>query len=294
MRQSLSYHITKAIIKLKGIKKTFSQDPIDFKKLRKEDVYAPKGRFFIQHTANFSIEKTQITEVSTNSVKSKLVIFIHGGAFVSGPAKHHWDSIKTIVNKTNCILWMCNYPKAPEHKITEISKNIDAVYQQALQKYEANQIILIGDSVGGTLITALTQRLIVQNIELPQKIILICPVMDASMQNADIPRVDKIDPMLSKEGILSAKKMCVGTESLQHSIISPLYGSFVGFPNTVICIATHDIMYPDQLLAIEKMKESKVNVEIINGEYMPHIWPLLPVMKEAKDALQLITEKIKE
>ncbi|WP_298515666.1 alpha/beta hydrolase fold domain-containing protein [uncultured Kordia sp.] len=295
MKQSLSYYITKAVLKLKGIKKTFSQDPVNVKKIRKEDVFVPKGSFYKKNvTREFQIEKTSITEIKTQHSKDTLLMYIHGGAFISGPAKHHWDSLKTIAKETNCIIWMCKYPKAPEHNITEISQNIDAVYKEALQKYPADQIILMGDSVGGTLITALTQRLRNEKVALPQKIMLICPVMDSTLQNPDIEKVDKIDPMLSKAGILSAKKMCAGDEGLHNVMISPLNGNFEGFPKTILCVAAHDIMYPDQLLTVDKMKKAKVDLELIEGKNMPHIWPLLPVMKEAKVALQLLIEKIKE
>ncbi len=46
MKQSLTYYITLFVIRFKGLKKTFSKDPIDFQKIRKEDVYYPKGSFF--------------------------------------------------------------------------------------------------------------------------------------------------------------------------------------------------------------------------------------------------------
>jgi len=34
-------------------------------------------------------------------------------------------------------------------------------------------------------------------------------------------------------------------------------------------------------------------LEVIDGKKMPHIWPLLPVMAEAKHALKEIIEHIK-
>ena len=53
---------------------------------------------------------------------------------------------------------MCNYPKAPENKIDEISINVDQIYQKALLLFKSENIILMGDSAGGTLRIALTQR----------------------------------------------------------------------------------------------------------------------------------------
>lgn len=289
MKQSFSYYLTLWIIKLKGLKKDFSKDLIDFKKIRQNDVHHPKGKFFKQHhLRTFNIGDSLITEIGRHRSAEKLLIFIPGGAFISGPAQHHWDIAKEIAKQTHYTIWMCDYPKAPEHQITRISANIDAIYRAALDRYQSNHMSLIGDSAGGTLITSLMQRLIKSQIELPRKIILVSPVMDASMSNPAIEKVDLIDPMLSKKGVLSAKKMCVGNNDLKNVMISPLYGSFKDFPETVLCLAENDITYPDQKLAVKKFIDNNIDIRLIEGKNMPHIWPFLPVMKEAKIALKVI------
>lgn len=294
MKQSITYYITLLVIRFKGIKKNFSKDPVDFKKIRTEDIHLPNGRFFKKHILRkFKISDSSISEIGLDKNSKNLLIFIHGGAFISGPAKHHWDSVKEIAKRTNNKIWVCNYPKAPESKINTISDNIDSIYLSALKSYQANQISIIGDSVGGTLATALIHRMILNKVELPKKLILITPVMDSSMSNPEIETFDKIDPMLSKKGILSAKKMCAGNRDLKDPLISPLYCNFEGFPSTVLFLAQNDIMYPDGKLVEIKMKRSNVNIEVIEGINMPHIWPLLPVMKEAKIALNEIIRIIK-
>lgn len=293
MKLSLTYYITLFVIKLKGLKKAFSQDPIDYKKIRNEDVHNPKGTFFKKHqTRNFEILKSSITEIKSSKASGHLVLFVHGGAFISGPAKHHWDTVKAIVEQTNHTVWMCNYPKAPEHKISDISKNIDALYATALQEYESDEISCIGDSVGGTLITALIQRLIHKNSALPIRTILVSPVMDATLSNPEIDAIDVLDPMLSKKGVRSAKKMCADNDDLKSVMISPLYGSFENFPHTILFLAEYDITYPDQKLAVQKMIQANVSLHVIEGKGMPHIWPLLPVMKEAKIALHKIISEL--
>ena len=293
MKQSLTYYITLLVLKLKGLKKDFSKDPIDFKKIRKQDVHHPKGKFFGQKNVERSqILKTSVTKINPQGTSSNLTIFIPGGAFISGPGQHHWDSVKTIAQATGNSLWLCDYPKAPEHKILEISDNIDRVYQAALEEFPAAHISLIGDSAGGTLIAALTQRLIQKNSQLPKQIVLVSPVMDASMSNPAIDEIEQLDPMLSKLGVRSAKKMCAGKDDLGNVMISPINGNFKGFPKTIMFVAAHDVTYPDQLLAIQKLTAAGVDVEVVTGENMPHIWPFLPVMKEAKLALSAIIEKL--
>jgi acetyl esterase/lipase len=281
------------VLKLKGIKKEFSKSPIAYKQIRNEDVHKPKGRFFEQNTIQtFTVLDSTITEIGLNKDARKLLLFIHGGAFISGPAQHHWDTLKEMAKRSDYKIWMCDYPKAPENQISKISENIDFIYFSALQNYAANQISIIGDSVGATLITALMQRLVLKKVELPSRIILVSPVMDSSLTNPEIKALDKVDPILSKRGVLSAKKMCAGKTDLKDPIISPLYGKFKGFPSTTLFLAQNDIMYPDGKLAEIKMKKSHVNIEVIEGNGMPHIWPFLPVMKEAKTALNKIIETI--
>lgn len=282
-------------LKLTGIKKAFSKDPIDYVKLRKSDVKNPPKKF----AKNFNISrllilKTTITQIYQTEEKQskKLLIFIHGGAFVYGPAKHHWDSIFSILKQTNSDCWMIDYPKSPEVDIVEISKNIDAVYQKATENYLAEDIILIGDSVGGNLCMSLTQRLIKNKEKTPQQLILITPVFDASMSNSKIDIIDKKDPILSKNGVLSSKKICANGLPLKNELISPIYGNFTNFPKTTLFIGGRDIMYPDSKLAIEKMRSEHINLEIIENTKMPHIWPLLPIMKESKIALNKIMKTI--
>ncbi|WP_298540054.1 alpha/beta hydrolase [uncultured Aquimarina sp.] len=293
MKQSFTYYLTLLVIKLKGLKKNFSKDPIDFKRIRKEDVYHPKGRFFKQHiTKRFKVLDSEVTEIKKESTPNKLLLFVHGGAFISGPGQHHWDTIKIITKQTDYTIWMCNYPKAPEYNISEISENVNSIYNEALKNYKSNQISLIGDSVGGTLIIALIQRLITNKQQLPNKLILVSPVMDSSMTNSEIDIIDVIDPMLSKAGLLSAKKMCAGHVDLKNEMISPLYGNFEGFPETILFLGEKDITYPDQKLVVDKLKAAQVKIKVIEGENMPHIWPFLPIMKEARLSLNEIIKEL--
>lgn len=291
MKPSLSYYLTIWTLRLMGIKKIFSTDPINYQKLRKFDVYSPKSVFFKQRT----IETCQILDSKITKVKSKrptntLLIFIHGGAFISGPVSHHWSAVKTIAKSTNYHVWLCDYPKAPEHDINTISQNIQAIYQTALTQYPSDNILFMGDSAGATLTTSLMQYLAQNKLPLPRKIVLISPVMDTSMTNPNIAAIDLKDPMLSVKGLLSAKKMCARNMELNNPLISPLYGNFSGFPKTLIFIAENDVISPDIELAVQKLEEANTDLEVIRGKNMPHIWPLLPVMKEAKTAMKQVID----
>lgn len=291
---SLSYYFIATVIKLKSIKKTFSKAPINYYKLRKGDIHSPStGDVLGLNFNTIKIGKSTVTQILPKEVKSKdAILYCHGGASVYGPSDLHWNSIAQIVKKTNTIAYLVDYPKSPEYQIGEINANVDMAYAYLLTKVDAKNVLLLGDSMGGTLLTLLVQRLIERNLHLPKCIFLISPVMDCSFTNPAIDSIEKKDIMLSKAGVLSAKKMCAGDLDLKSREISPLYGHVKGFISTYIFIAENDIMRPDEEAFVEMLQRENVQVEVVIGKAMPHVWPFLPMMSEAKMAMNQIVNKI--
>jgi len=288
---SLGYSLVKLVLKIRGEKKSWSQNPIDYLKKRKEDIHVPSKRLLKGNTFQTkTVLETKVTEIIPITPANEfLLLYCPGGAFIYGPTENNWGSIAKIVKQTKTNAWMVDYPKAPENKIDVITKNIYAVYNEALKTYHPSKIIFIGDSVGGNLLVSLTQRLIREQKELPNRLILITPMLDASVSNPKIKDIEHIDPIMSYNGVYSAKKMCAGNFSLKDPMISPIYGSLKNLPPIHIFMATHDILTPDQEVFIDKIKEEGSSIEVIVGEGMPHIWPLLPVFKEGADARKRIS-----
>jgi acetyl esterase/lipase len=292
--KSISYYLVAIAIRLKQIKKIFSVDPIDYLRLRKDDTRISTRRLTLGLSSSpIQINNSLVTEIFPKRIASKKVIlYFHGGALVYGPTQLHWNTLSYIVKKTDTKAFLVDYPKAPQHQIGEVNKEIDAIYNYLLTIHSSSRIVILGDSAGATLAILLIQRLIKKELPLPSAAILISPVLDCSMSNPSILEMERNDLMLSRKGVLSAKKMSAGMVRLQSDEISPLYGSFKGFVPTHLFIATHDIMYPDAKLFAEELKNENKETEVIIGEGMPHIWPLLPLMSEAKMALDRIAKII--
>ncbi|WP_078063130.1 alpha/beta hydrolase [Solirubrum puertoriconensis] len=295
---SLTYYLTASVIKLKGLKKTFAGSPIDYAKLRRDDVHVPTSRHTLgQEFRTVKAGLATLTEIlpATVSQPDVAVLYCPGGAFVYGPTEINWHSIARLAQQTQLTAYLVDYPKAPENQIGALNRSLDDAYAHLLTRYAARNIILIGDSVGGTLLTLLVQRLLQRAVaELPNSLILVSPVADASMTNPAILSLDQQDIMLATAGVLSAKRMCAGPLSLRSSDISPLYGSFEGFVPTYLFIAERDITRPDEELLAQKLMTAEVPLRVVRGAGMPHIWPLLPVMREARQALDEIGKIIRE
>lgn len=290
-----SYYLIKAILRLKGTKRLFSKNPIPVNELRREDKLQPPNKLArLFNLRTFFISDSKITELeSKNSSQSqRLIIYLPGGAFISGPNKYAWEFIHNIGAKTKWTSWLVNYPKAPEYQIDTITKNIYAVYLKALEKYPSEKIVLVGDSAGGNLVLSLVQKLIQEKEAVPFKTILITPVVECSLDHPEIKSIDPLDPMLSASGVRSAKQMCAGELSLKKPLLSPKYGDFKNYPETLLFIAEYDILTPDTQELEEIMKNQGVKIHTHFGKNMPHIWPLLPVIPEGKRTRKKIIDFI--
>lgn len=294
MRNSISFYLVLLVLKLKGKKRLFSQVPVAFKGLRKDDVKVPGGPFYKSSAVrDFEVDGFKVTALESESMGGRLMIYLHGGAFVSGPGQHHWDTIKKIHKDTGINIWLVDYPKAPEYIVDRANKVIDALYQKALGVYTGKDIILMGDSAGGNLCISLTQRIISAKIDKPALLILVSPVIDASFSNPAIKAIDPLDPILSIDGVRSANELFAGNKALTDPSLSPIFKSVEGFPKVIMYVGGRDICAPDEIEFAKVLKAQGVDLDLIREQEMIHIWPLLPVMKEARVALNDLIEKLK-
>ncbi|GAA4278720.1 alpha/beta hydrolase fold domain-containing protein [Aquimarina mytili] len=287
---SFGYSLVKLVLKLKGEKHSWSKDPIDYKKKRKQNILRP-GKWLLSGSILYTkkVGETSITSITPKNENTDILFFYcHGGAFVYGPTRENWIALSKIAKGAKATAWMIDYPKAPEYKIKEVTENVFNAYLEAIKEFDPNKIILIGDSAGGNLILTLTQRLIKENIDLPNRLIPISPLIDASLTNPKIKEIDVLDPILSYNGVISAKRMLLEDIPLTDSIISPINGSLRNFPPIHMFSAELDIFTPDQELFTNKAKKEGVEIEVIVGQNMPHVWPILPIMSEAKAAIDKI------
>lgn len=294
---SFSSRLTVFALKLLKVKKAFAKDPVNFRQLRKMDLRRTPRRLKrkFQHR-EFEVLGSNIVELAPKEGADSgiLLLYFPGGAFVSGPGQHHWTSVAEFVGKTRAKAWLIDYPKAPESQAEALLRNVDAIYAEALKSVAApNHLVLMGDSAGGNLVMGLVQGLVSETpSDLPGLLVGISPVFDSRLENPAIPAIDPQDPMLSQAGLLSAKRLYAGDISLADPRISPLLGSFEGFPTTLLFLGGRDILYPDGKLAAEKMRAANVSLTLHEDPEMMHIWPLLPVLAEGKQARKAIVEAI--
>lgn len=220
----------------------------------------------------------------------RLVIYLHGGAYVNEIRLPHISFCDRLAKKINACVFTPIYPLAPNHTYEETYEIVEKLYNHLLEMNKP--IIIMGDSAGGGLSAAFCEYLAVNDIPQPKNLILISPWVDVSMSG----NYDDVeyDPMLGVEGAREMGKAWAGDLDTKDYRVSPLFGEVSKLPKTTTFIGTHEIIYPDVVEFHEKLTDAGVDAELVVGEEMSHVYPLYPMVPEAKEAFNYIVEILLE
>lgn len=226
------------------------------------------------------------------NVSDKVVLYLHGGVYVSTIKTYHWKFAEELILKTNATIVMPDYPLAPSSNCENAIDLVGQVYQELLEKYSPENIDLMGDSSGGGLALGFAMYLSKENKPQPNQIILLFPWLDVTMSNKDILEIDKKDKMLGIEPLQIAGKAFAGELDLKDYRISPIYGDFSGLAKISVFIGTHDLLVADCRKLQSLTKTSNISMNYFEYPQMFHGWIIATFLKESKVALHQISALI--
>lgn len=222
----------------------------------------------------------------------KVVLYLHGGAYVTTIKKYYWKFVEELILKTNATIVIPDYPLAPSSNCENAIDFVVQLYQELLKKYSSENIDLMGDSSGGGLALGFAMQLSKENKPQPHQIILLFPWLDVTMSNKDILEIDKKDKILGIEPLQIAGKAFAGELDLKDYRVSPIYGDFSGLGKISVFIGTHDLFVADCRKLKSLAKTSNISMNYFEYPKMFHGW-VLASMQESKVAINQISSLIK-
>ena len=218
------------------------------------------------------------------------VLYLHGGAWVNGAHPRNLTLCRTMGEKGRARIALPLYPLAPNHTYEEAYERITALYREMLAK-KRGPIVLMGDSAGATISLVLAQKWRDAGLEMPGYLVAISPCVDLSMTLSDYGPYEAADPLLRRAGIVTYAKAWAGDRDLKDPLISPYYGNYDGFPETILTAGTREIFFPDVIRFYKKMKAEGVNVHLEIGRGLNHDYPGYPI-PEAKATMKKIIRAV--
>ena len=84
-------------------------------------------------------------------------------------------------------------------------------------------------------------------------------------------------------------KSYAGEVALDDPLISPIYGSYEGFPPVFAQVSSSETLLDDTLVVARKARSQGVDFEVEVWESMPHDWPTFPFIPESATATRNIS-----
>ena len=209
---------------------------------------------------------------STPDNEQMVWVSFHGGAYTSGTPTSPYELNTNLMDATGWPLIAPAYRLAPEHPYPAAVDDALAAWQDLLQRYPAEQLVLTGESAGGGLALALMLRLKSLGLPLPRAAVLFSPWTDVSLSGESLrSRADR--DFLNPKEVSRWAAAYAGDQNPEHPEISPLFGDLAGLPPILILVGSEEIILDDSLRLQRRLREAGVDSQLQLWQGMWHIWP---------------------
>lgn len=223
----------------------------------------------------------------------RAILYLHGGGYTAGNLAYARGFGAVLAAGTGWRVFSVAYRLAPEEPFPAALEDALTAYDYLLEQgYTPENIVFAGESAGGGLIYALCHRLRQLGRAFPKAMVGISPWTDLTCSGASYTENADCDPSLSLETLkYYAWLYAPGRET--DPLVSPLYGTFTGFPPSLLFCGTDELLRSDVNGLHEELLRASCRSELIEGEGMWHVYVLFPT-PESEDAIKRIRSFLEE
>ncbi|MFC3747754.1 alpha/beta hydrolase [Paenibacillus sp. GCM10012306] len=224
-------------------------------------------------------------------MENKAILYFHGGGFVAGTCDFYRDLCTRIAKSSGIKILAVEYRLAPEHPFPAANDDCLNTYRWLRnQGYAAGDIILGGDSVGGTLVLMTLLSLRDQGEELPAGAFLLSPHTDlVHLDGESYSSRAALDPTGSRAANERILEDYASIKEAEHPLLSPLRMDLHGLPHLWIQVGDHEVLLSDAIRLQERADAAGVKVELEIWENMWSVFQFLAhMLPEAQQAIDHI------
>lgn len=250
---------------------------------------------------NASAELIRAAGVLPADGTKRVVLYLHGGAFLGCGTNSHSRAVETLSKFADCPILMVNYRLLPKHSIGMALDDCHDGYQWLrLSGYDPEQIVLAGDSAGGYLALALAQRLQEMGEE-PAALVTISPLLQLAQEDKQAHPNAKIDAMFPPKAFDALRTLIASSAAKNkvdgnpEELYEPLDHITPGLPRTLIHVSGSEVLLHDAQLAAAKLAAAGVPTEVRVWPGQVHAFQVAaPMVPEAVRSLRQIGQYIRE
>ena len=208
----------------------------------------------------------------------KLILYLHGGAFIYPPVFFHWRFLHDLALRTHCDTLMPIYPKAPEYDCEYSVKTLLEYYKTISASRHYDEIHLVGDSAGACLCLVVAQEAYKNGWQKPTTSTLLSPCVDLSHTKAkEMRALQEKDNMLQLDRVITLNAIWQAELPAKHPWVSPVFGNFSGIDNLSVYFGSDEILQPDDLFLKEVYESQGKTGHFVEYEGMFHTFVMFPI-----------------
>jgi triacylglycerol lipase len=223
----------------------------------------------------------ELCTLGAASPSRKQVLAIHGGAFVCEATVLHWQDYAAIVRHTAATVVVPLYPLAPHGSAATVVPQMADLITRLIAEHGPDNVSVYGDSAGAGIGLCAAQELVRRKTTVPMRMVLLSPVLDATLSNPDIRSVS--DPVLNVAALRKKFALWAADLELADPLVSPLHGSLRGLPRTAVYAGSREVLGPDAVVLQEKSLSTPgadFTFNLCNGGI--HDWAMTSWLPEAR------------
>lgn len=215
----------------------------------------------------------------------RFVLYLHGGAFVAESPHTHRALLAKLCRRARARGFYLSYRLAPEHPYPAASDDCLAAYRFLLGNgVDPGRLVIAGDSAGGNLVIGTAMRVRDLGLPLPAALVILSPVLDATLSGDSMQRNDGLDPLFRRATLVRLADTYVTRERRTDPLVSPLFGNLEGLPPTLAMVGSSELLLDDSVRYAARAR----NVTMQIWHDMPHVWPAMHGLAEADEASAVI------
>lgn len=257
---------------------------------------------------------------SKMSKPSETILFhAHGGAFIAQTSKSHESYLNFWAKDTGAPILSVDYSLAPEAPYPRAVEEMFYAYCWMRNNFAklgttGENVIFVGDSAGGNLLTGVVLRCIKNNIPLPNSLCLCYPALVVGAFPSPSRMLSLIDPLGRFPFLLRCmnaytdpnytstcprtyeEELNASLTSINDPLLSPLLASaeiLSKFPSTYIFTSTMDSCLDESIEFSNILKNLDVKIHLHVFDRLPHgFLNLHNASKECQKALDFVTSQL--
>lgn len=275
------------------------KNPMDYPAARTAEVEQNKG---VKIPKSVKIEENKLNGVPVEwltvpkNPKDRIVMYIHGGAFVVGSVKTRRAFTTYIADKLGYNVVAVEYRLAPEYPFPAAPEDCFAVYKALLSSYDAKHIVLVGESAGANLVLATLLQIKDAKVPQPAAAMSLTPCVQYDTVLPSYRENAEKDAIVANHvvEILDMYFQSHDTRQMKNPLFAPYYGDFTDCAPIYLWASTAEILRDDSVKMYEKLRKKNhpCNLYLRNG--MMHTWMIIPFFPEAKKDLRLLKKYIED